>query len=106
ILDWLGCALAGAEARPALIVAAAHADELGAGPATCLTGPTTCAPGLAALISGVAAHTAELDDIFSPALYHPAVCIVSAALSACQSARARGEVFLRAVIAGYEISNR
>lgn len=106
IMDWLGCLLIGAEAAPATALVAAHADEIGHGKATCFVGPTVCHPGLAALISGTASHTIELDDIYSPALYHPGVCVISAALAASQLAAAPGDRFLRAVIAGYEISNR
>jgi 2-methylcitrate dehydratase PrpD len=106
IMDWLGCVLIGAEAAPAEVLAAAHADEIGHGKATCFVGSTVCHPGLAALISGTASHTIELDDIYSPALYHPGVCVISAALAASQLVAAPGDRFLRAVIAGYEISNR
>ena len=98
--------LIGAEAPPPRPFVAAHADEIGHGAATCFVGPTVCHPGLAALISGTASHTIELDDIYSPAMYHPGVCVISAALAASQLANASGERFLRAVIAGYEISNR
>jgi 2-methylcitrate dehydratase PrpD len=106
VTDWLGCVLFGAEAAPALAIARAHADEIGHGAATCFVGPALCHPSLAALISGTAAHTIELDDIYSPALYHPSVCVISAALAACQLVEAKGDVFLRAIVAGYEISNR
>ncbi|HWK97054.1 MAG TPA: MmgE/PrpD family protein [Pseudolabrys sp.] len=106
IMDWLGCVLIGAEAPPAEALVAAHADEIGHGKATCFVGSTVCHPGLAALISGTASHTIELDDIYSPALYHPGVCVISAALAASQLVAAPGDRFLRAVIAGYEISNR
>jgi 2-methylcitrate dehydratase PrpD len=106
ILDWLGCTLLGSEAPPANVIAAAHARELHSGPATCFVGPTISAPGLAALISGTASHTTELDDIYSPALYHPSVCVISAAFAACQLAGANGETFIRSVVTGYEISNR
>jgi|EndMetStandDraft_9_1072997.scaffolds.fasta_scaffold00231_12 2-methylcitrate dehydratase PrpD len=106
ILDWLGCLLIGAEAPPALAIAAAHSAEIGSGVATCFVGPSRCYPGLAALISGTASHTLELDDIYSPGLYHPSVCVMSAALAASQLAGVKGDTFLRSVIAGYEISNR
>ena len=106
ILDWLGCLLIGAEAPPARMIAAAHATEIGSGAATCFVGPSRCHPGLAALISGTASHTLELDDIYSPGLYHPGVCVISAAFAASQLAGVRGDTFLRGVIAGYEISNR
>lgn len=106
ITDWLGCVLIGAESAPAKAISAAHADEIGHGVATCFAGSTVCHPSLAALIAGAASHTIELDDIYSPAMYHPGVCVISAALAASQLANASGEQFLRAVIAGYEISNR
>jgi 2-methylcitrate dehydratase PrpD len=106
ITDWLGCVFIGAEGLAAKAIVAAHGDEIGHGVATCFVGPTVCHPSLAVLISGTASHTIELDDIYSPAMYHPGVCVVSAALAASQLANASGERFLRAVIAGYEISNR
>ncbi len=106
IMDWLGCVLIGADAAPAKALVAAHADEIGHGKATCFVGSTVCHPGLAALISGTASHTIELDDIYSPAMYHPGVCVISAALAASQFEAVPGDRFLRAVIAGYEISNR
>jgi 2-methylcitrate dehydratase PrpD len=106
ILDWLGCVLLGAEAPSARAVAAAHADEIGSGLATCFVGPSVCSPNLAALITGVAGHAMELDDIYSPAMYHPAVCVISAAFAASQLKQVSGDRFMRAVIAGYEISNR
>lgn len=106
ITDWLGCVFIGAEGGAAKAIVAAHAEEIGQGVATCFVGPAVCHPSLAALISGTASHTIELDDIYSPAMYHPGVCVVSAALAASQLANAPGERFLRAVIAGYEISNR
>jgi 2-methylcitrate dehydratase PrpD len=106
IRDWLGCAIVGAEMAPARAIASAFADEIGRGRATCFVGANVCEPQVAALVSGVASHSAEVDDIYSPALYHPGVCVISAALAACQSVGARGDRMLRAVIAGYEISNR
>lgn len=106
VLDWLGCVLVGAQLPPAAAIAQAHRTELGSGIALSFTGPALAAPGVAALINGTAAHTAELDDIYSPALYHPGAPVIAAALAAAQIAQADGRVFLQAVIAGYEISNR
>ncbi len=106
VLDWLGCAIIGAEGAPARALAAAHEGELGSGMSLCLTGPTAAPPALAALINGTASHTAELDDIYSPALYHPGAPVIAAALAATQMVAGDGSRFLRSVIAGYEISNR
>lgn len=108
LLDWLGCVIGGAGSD----LACAFADHLTqdgsrSGAATALL------PGLpaasardAALINGAVSHVLELDDIYTPALYHPGVCVIPAALAAAQSVGASGDRFLRAVLAGYEVSNR
>ena len=106
ILDWLGCALAGANEAPARALAGAFGGELGSGPCTVFTGPSMAHPSVAALINGTASHTIELDDIYSPALYHPGAPVIAAALAASQSVDGSGELLLRSVIVGYELSNR
>jgi 2-methylcitrate dehydratase PrpD len=108
ILDWLGCAIgaSGSDLAGAMAAHLAH-DGSGTGAATVLL------PGLpaasardAALVNGAVSHVLELDDIYTPALYHPGVCVIPAALAAGQSAGASGDRLLRAVLAGYEVSNR
>jgi 2-methylcitrate dehydratase PrpD len=106
VRDWLGCTIAGAKAPPATILADAFRDELGTGRAIVFCGPTFGSPNLAALINGTAAHSAELDDIYSPALYHPGAPVIAAALAATEIGDRRGDTLIRSVIAGYEISNR
>jgi 2-methylcitrate dehydratase PrpD len=56
-------------------------------------------PRLKALIEGTAAHTVEVDDIFRDGIYHPGAPTIAAA-------NAFGELSLRAVTVGYEISTR
>ena len=87
ILDWLGCALLGAETPLAAAMVKAHDGEIGQGTATCFVGPSVCSPNLAALINGTVSHALELDDIYSPAFYHPGVCVISAASLASTGAR-------------------
>ncbi|MGH8709376.1 MAG: MmgE/PrpD family protein, partial [Burkholderiales bacterium] len=60
----------------------------------------------AALINGTAAHAAEVDDIFRDGIYHPGAPTIAAALALAQAHGLDGASFLRAVIAGYEISTR
>ena len=60
----------------------------------------------AALINGTAAHTVEVDDIYSPGLYHPGVSVIAAALAAAEGEAASGADLLTAIVAGYEVSNR
>src|SRR5690606_8227527 len=53
-----------------------------------------------------ASHAAEVDDIYKYAIYHPGAPTISAALALAQHLKANGDDFLRAVIAGYEVSTR
>ncbi len=63
-------------------------------------------PRTAALINGTASHTVEVDDIFSPGLYHPGVVTIPAALALAEARGADGALLLRAIVAGYEVGNR
>lgn len=104
-VDWLAATLPGVAEPPTTLYAAALADEIGRGPATLLDGRR--APlRTAALLNGIASHTTEFDDIYAPAIYHPGSPTIAAALPAGQATGASGEAFLRAVVAGYEISTR
>jgi 2-methylcitrate dehydratase PrpD len=60
----------------------------------------------AALINGAASHSVEFDEIYREAGYHAGSPIISAALAAAQAHGASGDLFLRGVIVGYEISTR
>lgn len=105
VIDWSACALAGAVTAPATRMEIAFADDLDRGPSRLLLGR---AAGIetAALINGTAAHTVEFDDIFKDAIFHPGAPTIAAALAIAQARAATGAQFLRAVIAGYEISTR
>ncbi len=61
---------------------------------------------MAALVNGVAAHAAEVDDIYSPGLYHPGAPTIAAALAAAQLRGASGGRLLHAVVMGYEVGGR
>ncbi len=80
--------------------------ELGVGASTVVGHATTAFPALAAWINGSASHAAEFDDIFRDAVYHPGCPTIAAALALAEQADASGTDFLRAVIAGYEVSTR
>jgi 2-methylcitrate dehydratase PrpD len=105
VIDWYAALLPGAVLPPATLLEKAFADELGHGQARLALGkPATTR--LAALINGTASHTAEVDDIYREAIYHPGAPVIAAALAVAQSTNASGAAFLRAVIVGYEISTR
>lgn len=105
LIDWYAALLPGSVVDPAMALERALAEELDRGEATLALGrPATMRA--AALINGTAAHTVEFDDIFKFGIYHPGAPTISAALALGQATRSSGLTFLRAVIAGYEISTR
>ena len=109
VIDWHAALYPGSVAPPATLLERSLADEIGKGPAE---NAARLADGkranlrAAALINGAAAHTAEVDDIYRDGIYHPGAPTIAAALAVAQSRAASGDAFLRAVVAGYEISTR
>ena len=105
VIDWYAALLPGAVVAPAILLETALKDELDKGQARLALGRRATVRA-AALINGTAAHTVEVDDIFRDGIYHPGAPTIAAALALAQASGASGEQFLRAVIAGYEISTR
>jgi 2-methylcitrate dehydratase PrpD len=105
VIDWYAALLPGAVEAPATMLEKALAEDLDRGGAHLALGRRATTR-TAALINGTAAHTVEFDDIFKFGIYHPGAPTISAALAAAQQQNSSGEAFLRAVIAGYEISTR
>ncbi len=105
VIDWHAAWLPGAVLPPATLLEVAFAEELDRGTARLASGRAADAR-IAALINGTAAHTAEVDDIFRDAIYHPGAPTIAAALALAQVRGASGAALLRAVIVGYEVSTR
>ena len=105
VIDWYAAVYPGSIAPPGILLEKSIADELDHGSAFLVSGRKATLRA-AALINGTAAHTAEFDDIFRDAIYHPGAPTIAAALSLAQSGSLSGEQFLRGVIVGYEISTR
>ncbi|CAH2894502.1 MAG: Immune-responsive protein 1 [uncultured Paraburkholderia sp.] len=106
VLDWVASLYPGTRQAPATLLAKACHDELGVGQSKVLGFGTTAFPPTAAWINGSAAHTVELDDIYREAVYHPGSPTIAAALAVAQAKNASGTAFLKAIVAGYEISTR
>ncbi|MEM1299315.1 MAG: MmgE/PrpD family protein [Pseudomonadota bacterium] len=102
LLDTLGGIIAGGVEAPATLLAGSLP---GSGPVRLIPEGMRDAR-TAALINGAAAHTVEVDDIYSPGLYHPGVCVIPAALAMAEAEGADGATLLDGIIAGYEVSNR
>jgi 2-methylcitrate dehydratase PrpD len=106
VVDWMAATIPGGAQPPATLLARALVDEVGAGAAVLIPSGQRAGVRAAALINGCAAHTIEFDDIYRDALYHPGAPTISAALAIAQERNANGDLFLRSVIAGYELSTR
>lgn len=106
VLDWLGSAVRGGEAFPARAILEVARHAMTGEDATVLaTGERLSAVG-AAFANGAASHVLEVDDLHQASTFHPAAPIIPAALAAAERVDASGQVFLRAVVAGYEVGIR
>lgn len=106
MIDWFAAAIPGGIEPPATLLAKALDDELDRGRARLVPSGRRTSPRTAALINGTAAHTIEFDDIFRDAIYHPGAPTIAAALALAQHRQTGGKSFLRAIVAGYEVSTR
>jgi 2-methylcitrate dehydratase PrpD len=104
LVDWYGGTLAGGIIAPATLLANALAGC--SGPARLLPGKQGFDTRSAALINGAASHSVEVDDIYRPGLYHPGSPVISAALALGDAHGVNGATLLKAIVAGYEVSNR
>lgn len=101
LLDWVGCAVAGArEADVARVQGLARAEGTGA----CkIIGGASVGPQAAALANGPAGAILEMDDVDRRALLHPGPVVMPAALALAEHlGMTDGEVLLDAVVRGYE----
>lgn len=105
VIDWYAALLPGAVLAPATFLEQALAEDLDRGRALLALGRRATVR-TAALINGAAAHTAEVDDIYRDAIYHPGAPTIAASWAVAQETNASGLDLLCAVVAGYEISTR
>ena len=106
VVDWMAATIPGGVQPPATLFSIALGSEVGTGVSALIPSGQKAGARAAALINGCAAHTIEFDDIYRDALYHPGAPTISAALAIAQERHASGDLFLRSVIAGYELSTR
>lgn len=106
VVDWFAAAVPGGTMAPARTLTAALVDDHETGRATLVPGGRRVGLRTAALINATAAHSAEVDDIFRDGIYHPGAPTIGAALAAAQHQGRSGVELLRAIVVGYELSNR
>ena len=108
VIDYFAATYAGSKFDPCKILLQEYKSELSSNAPSRIIGHSSyCAnPELAAWINGTSSHTAEYDDIFRDALFHPSSPIISAALATADWQKSKGEDFLKAIVYGFEISTR
>ena len=106
VLDWLGCAIAGAHYPQMKIAGKLAASEGGAEEATAIGVGAKIPAKSAAFMNGIAGHVCELDDGHRTAIGHPGSITVPVALALAEKIGASGADFLKAVILGYDMFTR
>src|SRR5262245_9719829 len=82
LLDWVGCAIAGAASEVGRIVGD-YGRTLGRGGAKAI-GASRREAGAAALINGCYGNVLEMDDIHRTSILHPGPVVIPAALAAAE----------------------
>ncbi|WP_164821494.1 MmgE/PrpD family protein [Paenibacillus koleovorans] len=106
VLDYIGCTLAGAqmlEPRSREYLKSFRTDTglttvVGMGEKSSLLA--------AAMINGIHAHVAELDDGHRYGMMHPGAPVISAMLAAGQQEQMNGRQFMKGIVVGYEAAIR
>lgn len=106
LLDYMGATIPGGVVAPATLLKDAFSEMIGNGSSHIYPGGEITDLKTAALINGAASHTIEFDDIFRDGIYHPGVPVISAALAVAEGRGVSGDMLLRGIISGYEVSNR
>ena len=106
ILDYVGCAVAGASDELTDILVAELREQGGSASATLFGHEGRLPAASAALINGASAHALDYDDVNLAMPGHPSVAILPALLALAEERGARGQDVLTAFIAGYELQCR
>jgi 2-methylcitrate dehydratase PrpD len=106
VLDYLGCALAGASDELVTILLA-EMQEQGGQPAATVLGHAGRLPvASAALVNGASSHALDFDDVNLAMPGHPSVAILPALLALAEERGSSGAEVLTAFVAGYELQCR
>jgi 2-methylcitrate dehydratase PrpD len=100
VLDWVGCAAAGAMTPPGIAMIA-YGRTMPVG--RCRTvGGSSLSSRDAALVNGAMGNVLEMDDFYRAAIVHPGPVVVPAALAIAEEIDASADALLDAVIRGFE----
>lgn len=106
VLDWYGCALAGAHYRQMQIAGKYLEAQGGKEEATAIGVGRKLPARAAAFLNGIAGHVCELDDGHRTAIGHPGSITLPVALALGELHGASGKDFLKSVIVGYDMFAR
>ncbi|HTH87287.1 MmgE/PrpD family protein [Mycobacterium sp.] len=110
LVDWLGCAVAGAATPESARVRAAirAMDPDGSRAAAIIGTPERTSAGQAALANGIAAHVLDFDDTFNPdrTTIHGSAPLWPAIAAACELVPVSGKLAIAAFVAGFEVQTR
>jgi 2-methylcitrate dehydratase PrpD len=106
VLDYLGCAVAGA-GDPLVRLLLDEMAEAGGTAQACVIGHRLRLPALAAaLVNGAAGHALDYDDVNLAMPGHPSVAILPALLALAEPRGSSGREIVTAFVAGYETACR
>ena len=106
LLDFCGCALAGADDPLVDILVAEVAAHEHATEASLLGRSERATAVTAALVNGAAGHALDYDDTHTTMMGHPSVPVIPAALALAEATDATGRRLVEAIVAGLELECR
>lgn len=106
LLDYLGVGFAGARMLKATSTSLLNALEVNGGDAAVIGMNRKASSGVAALVNGMHAHVAELDDGERFGMFHPGAPIISALLPIAQQKTVSGTALLKGIVVGFEAAIR
>ena len=106
VIDWFAAMYSGAVQEPNPMLRQALINNDDARQAIIFPDGQYSTVKTAAFLNGASAHTSEFDDIFRDGGFHPGCATIAAALAVGQRHSRPGVMFLRSVVAGYEVSSR
>lgn len=105
-LNWVGCAVGGAQHETLDIAIAALAPFSGPGVASVLGRRERLDPLHAALMNGISSHVFDFDDTHLRTVIHPAGPVASALLAYAEYQPVSGADFINALVLGVEVECR
>lgn len=106
VLDYLGCAIAGASDELVAILLAEMRETGGTGTASVMGRPGKLPAAAAAIVNGAAGHALDFDDVNLAMPGHPSVAILPGLLALAEERGSSGADILTAFVAGYELQCR